>query len=76
MGDIPPSRAVEGPGRAHYRDGHPWATVLNPGSFDPIHLGHLDVIEQAAELFGHVIVAVMYNHEKTAGCSPSRSGSS
>ena len=42
-------------------------TVLYPGSFDPIHLGHLDVIEQAAELFGHVVVAVMHNHEKP-GC--------
>ena len=31
-------------------------TVLNPGSFDPIHLGHVDVIEQAVELFGHVTV--------------------
>ena len=28
------------------------STVLYPGSFDPIHLGHLDVIEQSAELFG------------------------
>ena len=45
-------------------------TVLNPGSFDPIHLGHLDVIEQAAELFGHVTVAVMHNHEKTGGLFP------
>ena len=43
------------------------ATVLNPGSFDPIHLGHLDVIEQAVELFGHVTVAVMHNHEKPSG---------
>ena len=51
-------------------------TVLNPGSFDPIHLGHLDVIEQAVELFGHVIVAVMHNHEKPAGCSRSTSASS
>jgi pantetheine-phosphate adenylyltransferase len=42
-------------------------TVLNPGSFDPIHLGHLDVIEQAVELFGHVTVAVMHNYEKTGG---------
>ncbi len=45
-------------------------TVLNPGSFDPIHLGHVDVIEQAVELFGHVTVAVMYNHEKTTGLFP------
>jgi pantetheine-phosphate adenylyltransferase len=43
------------------------ATVLNPGSFDPLHLGHLDVIEQAVELFGDVIVVVMHNHEKTGG---------
>ena len=42
-------------------------TVLNPGSFDPIHLGHLDVIEQAVELFGHVTVVVMFNHEKPGG---------
>jgi pantetheine-phosphate adenylyltransferase len=43
------------------------ATVLYPGSFDPIHLGHLDVVEQAVELFGHVTVAVMHNYEKTGG---------
>ena len=45
-------------------------TVLNPGSFDPIHLGHVDVIAQAVELFGHVTVAVMHNHEKTGGLFP------
>ena len=50
------------------------AIVLYPGSFDPIHLGHLDVVEQAVELFGHVIVAVMHNHEKPSGCSRSTSG--
>ena len=43
------------------------ATVLNPGSFDPIHLGHIDVVEQAVELFGRVVVTVMHNHEKTGG---------
>jgi pantetheine-phosphate adenylyltransferase len=42
-------------------------TVLYPGSFDPIHLGHLDIIEQSAELFGEVVVAVMHNDEKPAG---------
>ena len=45
-------------------------TVLYPGSFDPIHLGHLDVVEQAVELFGHVTVAVMHNFEKTGGLFP------
>jgi pantetheine-phosphate adenylyltransferase len=46
------------------------AVVLYPGSFDPIHLGHLDVVEQSAELFGTVIVAVMHNHEKPSGVFP------
>ena len=32
------------------------ATVLYPGSFDPLHLGHIDVIEQSVALFGKVIV--------------------
>ncbi len=41
--------------------------VLYPGSFDPIHRGHVDVIEQAHELFGGVVVAVMHNHEKPSG---------
>ena len=45
----------------------PMTNVLYPGSFDPIHLGHLDVIEQAAELFGNVAVAVMHNLEKPSG---------
>ncbi|MGB3733461.1 MAG: pantetheine-phosphate adenylyltransferase [Ilumatobacter sp.] len=41
--------------------------VIYPGSFDPLHLGHLDVIEQANELFGDVVVAVMYNFAKASG---------
>jgi len=44
--------------------------VLYPGSFDPIHLGHIDVIEQAHELFGSVVVAVMHNHAKPSGLFP------
>ena len=44
--------------------------VLYPGSFDPIHLGHIDVIEQANELFGSVVVAVMHNHAKPSGLFP------
>jgi pantetheine-phosphate adenylyltransferase len=43
------------------------ATVLYPGSFDPIHLGHLDVVEQALELFGSVVVAAMHNPSKPSG---------
>ncbi|MEO1057793.1 MAG: pantetheine-phosphate adenylyltransferase [Actinomycetota bacterium] len=41
--------------------------VLYPGSFDPLHLGHIDVIEQAHELFGGVVVTVMHNHAKSGG---------
>ena len=43
------------------------STVLYPGSFDPIHFGHIDVIAQAAELFGDVVVAVMHNPDKPSG---------
>jgi pantetheine-phosphate adenylyltransferase len=44
--------------------------VLYPGSFDPIHLGHVDVIEQASELFGSVVVTVMHNLAKPSGLFP------
>lgn len=42
-------------------------TVLIPGSFDPIHLGHLDVIDSACALFGTVIVGIMHNPSKPSG---------
>ncbi|MGN1420478.1 MAG: pantetheine-phosphate adenylyltransferase [Eubacterium sp.] len=35
-----------------------------PGSFDPVTLGHLDIIERAAELFDKIIVLVMSNSSK------------
>src|SRR5829696_649767 len=41
--------------------------ALYPGSFDPFHLGHLDVIEQALELFGDVTIAAMHNPSKPSG---------
>lgn len=41
--------------------------ALYPGSFDPIHLGHIDVIEQALELFGTVVVVTMHNPAKPSG---------
>ena len=38
--------------------------ALYPGSFDPIHNGHIDIIRRAAELFGRVIVAVYDQPDK------------
>jgi pantetheine-phosphate adenylyltransferase len=41
--------------------------VIYPGSFDPIHNGHIDVIEQTKDLFGSVVVAIMHNPDKPSG---------
>lgn len=37
-----------------------------PGSFDPVTLGHLDVIERAAKIFDKIHVLVVHNPAKTA----------
>lgn len=42
-------------------------TVLYPGSFDPVHNGHVEIVETAAKLFDHVIVAAMRNPSKGGG---------
>lgn len=41
--------------------------VLYPGSFDPLHNGHLDIIEVAARHFDEVVVASVRNPQKTGG---------
>ena len=41
-------------------------TALIPGSFDPFHNGHLEVVETASRLFDGVIVAAIRNPQKTA----------
>lgn len=38
--------------------------AVAPGSFDPITLGHLDVIERASGIFDEVVVAVLVNSTK------------
>ena len=38
--------------------------AVYPGSFDPITLGHIDIIERGAKLFEKVIVAVLSNPSK------------
>lgn len=35
-----------------------------PGSFDPVTLGHLDIISRAGKIFDHLIVAVLINPDK------------
>ena len=40
------------------------ATVLYPGSFDPFHNGHRELVETAAYLFDDVVVAAMRNPQK------------
>ena len=38
--------------------------ALCPGSFDPVTIGHLDIIERAAKHFDEVVVAVVTNPSK------------
>lgn len=39
--------------------------AIYPGSFDPVTLGHIDVIERASKLFDHLIIGVLNNSAKT-----------
>lgn len=41
--------------------------VVCPGSFDPLTIGHLDIITRSAKLFDKVIVVVMRNPNKDVG---------
>jgi len=38
--------------------------AVYPGSFDPIHNGHLDIVEKSRRVFDEVIVAVLGNEDK------------
>jgi pantetheine-phosphate adenylyltransferase len=39
--------------------------ALIPGSFDPVHNGHLEVVERASRLFDEVVVAALRNPQKS-----------
>ena len=41
--------------------------AICPGSFDPVTIGHLDIISRSAKMFGKVIVVVMTNPNKSSG---------
>ncbi len=41
--------------------------VVCPGSFDPLTIGHLDIIKRSSKLFDEVIVVVMRNPNKDIG---------
>lgn len=41
--------------------------VLYPGSFDPITKGHMNIIEQASNIFDEVVIAVLQNPLKKQG---------
>jgi pantetheine-phosphate adenylyltransferase len=44
--------------------------VLYPGSFDPITKGHMNIIEQASDLFDEVVVAILHNPMKKTSFLP------
>ena len=43
--------------------------AIYPGSFDPVTLGHLDIISRASKIFDRVIVAVPVNPDKRSSFS-------
>ena len=46
------------------------ASILYPGTFDPITNGHVDLVRRAARLFDRVVVAIAANPGKTPAFSP------
>lgn len=40
------------------------SSAIYPGSFDPVHFGHLDVIHRSAHLFSNLIIAVAASQSK------------
>jgi len=44
--------------------------AVYPGSFDPVTLGHLDIIKRSARIVDKLIIAVLKNHAKKALFTP------
>ncbi len=44
----------------------PHRIAVYPGTFDPLHEGHLDIIRRCRPLFDEVVVAVLRNTQKTS----------
>jgi len=44
-------------------------TAIYPGSFDPVTLGHWDIIQRAEKLVDRLVVAVLHNPSKTSAFS-------
>ncbi len=40
-------------------------TALYPGTFDPVTLGHLDIIKRAVKLVDHLVIGIANNPSKT-----------
>lgn len=45
-------------------------SAVYPGSFDPVTLGHVDIIRRASKMFDHLTVAVVTNINKRATFTP------
>ena len=43
----------------------PMTTIIYPGTFDPITLGHINLIERASKLFGKVVVSIASSQKKS-----------
>ena len=39
--------------------------AIYPGSFDPVHFGHIDVIKRASDMFDELTVSVLDNKSKS-----------
>jgi pantetheine-phosphate adenylyltransferase len=58
----PPQTGSESPGEARpSRNEH---VAIYPGSFDPITLGHLDVVQRARRVFDRIVVGIGHNPAK------------